>query len=65
MRLERIEATGGSDAFVEINASQLRLASRTVIRLERGDGARLEIEFGQGAPVDVLALAEALWGREG
>ncbi len=67
-RLARADDTvhvgGASQAFVEVNASGLCTTAKTVVRLERGGGDRVELELG-GAPLDVLALAHAFWNRRG
>lgn len=54
-------AVGGG--FVELDAGRLGLSPRTVIRLEGRDGERLEVELGAGAPINLVALAEAFWRR--
>ena len=49
--------------FVELDAGQLGLSPRTVIRLEGRDGERLEVELGPGIGIDVAALVDAFWRR--
>lgn len=63
-RSEIVDKTGSS-AFVELDARQLGLSSRTIVRLEGRDGERLEVELGPGTAIDIAALAEAFWGRRG
>jgi hypothetical protein len=66
-RTEAAEPDGGtvpSGGFVEIDASQLCLSpQRVVVRFESGEGDRLEVELGEAATVDVVALAHAFFGR--
>ena len=54
------EVGGG---FVELDAGRLVGPPRTMIRLEGRDGERLEVELGDGAAIDLAALAEAFWRR--
>jgi len=51
-------------AFVEVKASSL-CTPKTIIRLEGGDGDRLELELGDSARLDVVALARVFWNRRG
>jgi len=51
------------DGFVEVDTSRLRGSAHTVLRLERPDGSRLEVELHAGSPMgDVVDLARVLWG---
>jgi hypothetical protein len=43
-------------AFVEVNTSRWCTTPKTIVRLE-GGGDRLEIELGDGACLDIVALA--------
>jgi hypothetical protein len=52
-----------SSGFVELDAGQLGLSSRTVVRFHGRDGERVEVEFGAGAAIDLAGLAEAFWRR--
>lgn len=54
------EVGGG---FVELDAGRLVRSPRVMIRLEGRDGERLEVELGDGAAIDLAALAEAFWRR--
>ncbi len=67
-RLARSDGTAQVDnapaAFVEVNASSL-CTPKTIIRLEGGDGDRLELELGDGACLDIVALARGFWNRRG
>ncbi len=57
-------------AFVEVDARALSAPSGggfgggTILRFEAGDGKKLEVELGDGIGLDVVALAQAFWGRE-
>jgi hypothetical protein len=54
------EPVGGTgEAFVEVSASGLCAPARTVIRLEGAEGERLELELGDGACLDIVAIARA------
>jgi hypothetical protein len=57
------EVAEASSGFVELDAGQLGLAARTVVRFHGRDGERLEVEIGTGAAIDLAALAEAFWRR--
>ena len=61
---DTVEVGNGPAAFVEVNASSLCTA-KTFIRLEAGDGDRLELELGDGACLDIVALARGFWNRRG
>ncbi|MEO8185281.1 MAG: hypothetical protein ABI895_41265 [Deltaproteobacteria bacterium] len=54
------EASAG---FVEVDARRFCLPQPTLLRFESRDGERLEVELGAATAVDVVALAEAFWGR--
>lgn len=49
--------------FVELDASRLCQPAKTVLRFEGRDGERMEVELGDAARVDVMALASAFWSR--
>lgn len=51
------------DGFVEVDASRLCAATRTVLRFEGRDGERMHVEIGDAKGVDVVALASAFWSR--
>lgn len=57
------EVVEASNGFVEVDAGQLGLSARTVVRFHGRDGERLEVEIGTGAAIDLAALAEAFWRR--
>ena len=61
---DTVEVGNGPAAFVEVNASSLCTA-KTVVRLEARDGDRLEFELGDGACLDLVALARGFWNRRG
>lgn len=52
------------DGFVEVDTSQLRGSAHTVLRLERPDGCRVELELHAGSPaLDIADLAATFWDR--
>ena len=68
-RMARREAMSTSDgarpsAFVEVDASTLCSAARTVLRFE-DDGRKFEIEVGDDVALDLVALAQSFWSGGG
>lgn len=54
-----------ANGFVEVDVGQLGLSPRTVVRFQGRDGERVEVEFGAGTAIDIAALADAFWRRQG
>jgi hypothetical protein len=55
-----------SGGFVEVSMAGLiprPATASTVVKLSRADGAEATVELGAGESVDIVGLAEALWGR--
>jgi len=64
MTMDRVAEVGQvSGGFVELDAGQLGLSPRTVVRFHGRDGERLEVELGAGSAIDFAALANAFWHR--
>jgi hypothetical protein len=58
----RAASPAESDArFVELDTKALCPPARTVVRIERRDGERMEIELGAGASLDVVGLVRTVW----
>jgi hypothetical protein len=57
------EVAEAGSGFVELDAGQLGLSPRTVVRFHGRDGERVEVELAAGAAIDLAELAEAFWRR--
>jgi len=61
---DRVQASG----FVEVSGAQLLGAAGPggpVVEMSDGNGARLTIRLTGGAPLDVVGVVQAFWGRRG
>ena len=61
--VERATDAAVERGFVEVDAERVCAPARAIVRIEGREGERIEIEFADGAAIDVVGLTRALWSQ--